>query len=107
VILAWLGAGLWAYTYAGYPVLLAVLPRRRGNASGRVPRPDAELPLVSITVPVYNEEASIAETIDRILAVDYPRARLQVLVVSDGSTDGTDDIVRSYAGQGVDLLRVD
>jgi cellulose synthase/poly-beta-1,6-N-acetylglucosamine synthase-like glycosyltransferase len=107
MILVWLGAGLWAYAYAGYPVLLAVLPRRRANASGRVPRPDAELPLVSITVPVYNEEASIAETLNRILAADYPRARVQVLVVSDGSTDGTDDIVRSYAGQGVDLLRVD
>ena len=88
-------------------MLLAMLPRRRGNVSDRVPRPDAELPLVSITVPVYNEEASIAETINRILAVDYPRARLQLLVVSDGSTDGTDEIVRSFAAQGVELLRLD
>ncbi len=70
-------------------------------------RTDAELPLVSITVPVYNEEASIAETIERILAVEYPRSRLQLLVVSDGSTDGTDEIVRSYASQGVELLRLD
>lgn len=107
MILAWLGAGLWAYAYAGYPALLAVFPPRRGNLPGRAQRMDAELPLVSITVPVYNEAGSIAETIDRILAVDYPRARLQVLVVSDGSTDGTDDIVRSYAGQGIELLRLD
>ncbi len=107
MILVWLGAGLWAYAYAGYPVLLAALPRRRGNMFDRIPRTDAELPLVSITVPVYNEEASIAETIERILAVEYPRSRLQLLVVSDGSTDGTDEIVRSYASQGVELLRLD
>jgi glycosyltransferase involved in cell wall biosynthesis len=107
VILMWLGAGLWAYTYAGYPVILAALPRRRVNALDPIPRTAAELPLVSITVPVYNEEASIAETIERILAVEYPRSRLQLLVVSDGSTDGTDDIVRSYASQGVELLRLD
>ncbi len=107
MILVWLGAGLWVYAYAGYPVLLAALPRRRGHVFDRIPRTDAELPLVSITVPVYNEEASIAETIERILAVEYPRSRLQLLVVSDGSTDRTDEIVRSYASQGVELLRLD
>jgi cellulose synthase/poly-beta-1,6-N-acetylglucosamine synthase-like glycosyltransferase len=91
------------YALIGYPALL-MLGGRRGR------RPVQELhawPMVSITVPAYNEEATIAVAVEALLAIDYPADRLQILVVSDGSTDATDRIVADYAGRGVELLRVD
>ena len=93
-----------AYTYVGYPAVLYLLARRRPR-----PRPaavaDDALPTVSICLPVYNEAAQIAATLESLLALDYPPGRRQILVVSDASTDGTDDIVARFAGRGVELLR--
>ncbi|MCH8971878.1 MAG: glycosyltransferase [Acidobacteria bacterium] len=63
-------------------------------------------PLVSVGMPVHNEERAGAQTLDAILALDYPRDRLHVLVVSDASTDATDQIVRGYADRGVALIRL-
>ena len=63
-------------------------------------------PTVSVSLPAYNEEHQIAETLESLLSLDYPRDRLQVLVVSDASTDRTDDIVRAYGDRGVELLRL-
>ncbi|MFL5540193.1 MAG: glycosyltransferase [Longimicrobiaceae bacterium] len=99
-----LAAALAAYAYAGYPLLLLAL------GALRRPRPavgaTAEWPRVSITVPAHDEAASIAATLEALLALDYPAGRRQILVVSDASTDGTDDIVRGYAARGVELLRL-
>jgi len=61
---------------------------------------------VTVVLPVYNEVRVIARTLDSLLAIDYPRDRFSVLVVSDASTDGTDDVVREYADRGVELLRL-
>jgi cellulose synthase/poly-beta-1,6-N-acetylglucosamine synthase-like glycosyltransferase len=61
--------------------------------------------MVSITVPAYNEEGQIAGALDSLLALDYPSDRMQIVVVSDASSDRTDEIVRSYAAGGVHLLR--
>ena len=98
------GLGVAAYAYLGYPLLLKVVSVLR-------PRPPcvqepAEWPLVSITVPAYNEERAIAATLEALLAIDYPADRRQVLVVSDASTDRTDEIVRGFADRGVELLRL-
>jgi glycosyltransferase involved in cell wall biosynthesis len=60
---------------------------------------------VTITVPVYNAVSSIRTTLERLLELDYPRDRLQLLVLSDASNDGTDDVVREFAGRGVELMR--
>ncbi|MGH7690608.1 MAG: glycosyltransferase, partial [Gemmatimonadaceae bacterium] len=57
-------------------------------------------------MPSYNEAASIAETIERLLNTDYPAHLRHILVISDASTDGTDDVVRAYADRGVELLRL-
>jgi cellulose synthase/poly-beta-1,6-N-acetylglucosamine synthase-like glycosyltransferase len=86
-----------AYVYVGYPLLVFLLARLRG----RPVRRDADhLPTVSFIIAAYNEEAAIAAKLDNTLALDYPRDRLEVIVVSDGSTDGTDEIVRTrYAGR--------
>lgn len=92
------------YTYFGYPALLRVLAA--GKPRWSPPPPPKEWPRISITVPAYNEEETIRGTIDSLLALDYPPDRRQILVVSDASTDGTDDIVREYADRGVELFRV-
>src|SRR5688572_13315895 len=99
----WLPIGLGVYAYAGYPAVLAAV------AKFRAARPTAATetwPAITITVPCYNEAANIGETLDRLLALDYPADHRQILVISDASTDGTDDIVRGYANRGVELLRL-
>jgi cellulose synthase/poly-beta-1,6-N-acetylglucosamine synthase-like glycosyltransferase len=92
------------YAYAGYPALLWLLAKVRPAQAP--PPPGGDWPLVSFSLPAYNEEASIAATLERILAVDYPADRRQVLVVSDASTDRTDEIARGFASRGVELLRM-
>ncbi len=96
------GVGV-AYTYFGYPAALAMLGvfKRR-----RAPEKLTEWPAITVTLPVYNEEAVIAGTLDQILAIDYPAERRQVLVISDASTDRTDEIVGTYRERGVELVRL-
>lgn len=96
--------GLLGYSYAVYPALLKLLSLRR-PAPAAAPFP-AEWPSVTITIPCYNEEGVIGEALERILALDYPAGRRQVLVISDASTDRTDTIVGSYEARGVELLRL-
>jgi cellulose synthase/poly-beta-1,6-N-acetylglucosamine synthase-like glycosyltransferase len=99
--LAWASLGFIAYTYAGYPLLLAL----RARASRRPPpRPPAE-PFVSVIIAAYNEAASLGDTLASILASDYPGNRREVIVVSDGSTDDTDVVALGFELQGVRLVR--
>ena len=105
VLLA-LAAGLCLYTYIGYPAILMLLSSlRRPRGPGPSPAP-GPLPRISFVLPVYNESGVIAGTLERLLALDYPSALRQILVVSDASTDGTDEIVSRFAGRGVELLRL-
>jgi cellulose synthase/poly-beta-1,6-N-acetylglucosamine synthase-like glycosyltransferase len=100
-------AALFAYTYVGYPLLLALLAvARRAPVGPPLPISDEEWPLISITVPVYNEERQVRGLIEQLLGLDYPAGRRQILLVSDASSDGTDTIVREYADAGVELLRM-
>ncbi len=58
-------------------------------------------PTISILIAAHNEEAVIAEKLDSCLALDYPRAQVEVIVISDGSTDATAAIVSGYVKDGV------
>lgn len=93
------------YTYLAYPLILWALglARRSPPASGG--DPDA-WPTVSISVPAYNEEEQIEGLIQSLLALDYPPDKVQILIISDASTDRTDEIVRSFSDRGVELLRI-
>jgi cellulose synthase/poly-beta-1,6-N-acetylglucosamine synthase-like glycosyltransferase len=95
---------LLLYAYLLYPLLLRLLGAFR--PSSREWEPLVEWPHLSILVPCYNEERSIGATIEALLALDYPADRRQILIVSDASTDRTDDVVRAYAAHGVELLRL-
>src|SRR5262245_37004831 len=90
------------YADVGYPALLTLFSRR---APAETPT-WTEWPVVTVVVPAYNEEKQIAGAIDALLEQDYPADRRQILILSDGSTDQTDAIVSSYAGRGVELLRM-
>lgn len=100
-----------AYTLVGYPLLLRALARwrrpTRREEPGMKTDPNHPLPMATVVLPAYNEESQIEAAINALLALDYPRDRLQLLVVSDGSTDRTDEIVRTFSDRGVELFRVE
>jgi cellulose synthase/poly-beta-1,6-N-acetylglucosamine synthase-like glycosyltransferase len=91
------------YAYLAYPAIIWVAARRR--ATRPVAAQSDDWPMVTITVPVYNAVSSIRATLEGLLEIDYPRDKLQLVVLSDSSNDGTDDIVRELAPRGVELLR--
>jgi len=101
-----LATGFCLYTYVGYPAILKLLSLRNRGPKPRRGGGLSHLPRISIVLPVFNEAAVITATLERLLAIDYPADRRQILVVSDASTDGTDEIVARYAPRGVELLRL-
>ena len=106
VVILTASIGLFVYTYFGYPALLWIAGRLFPKPIKTDPS-GSEWPHVSISVPAYNEEDQIEELIRSLLALDYPKDRLQILVISDASSDATDDIVRRYANSGIQLLRLE
>lgn len=99
----WLLLALVVYVYAGYPLLL-VLVRQLGGS--RPVKRAAQEPPVTLVISAFNEEDVIDGKLRNSLALDYPRDRLQVMVVSDSSDDRTDEIVASFAADGVEMLRM-
>jgi biofilm PGA synthesis N-glycosyltransferase PgaC len=93
--LFWIGVAIVAYTYLGYGLVIYLLARlKRQN---RLPlQHDSNLPEVTILVAAYNEEQFIEDKINNTFALDYPKDRLSVFIVSDGSTDTTPDIVKKF-----------
>jgi biofilm PGA synthesis N-glycosyltransferase PgaC len=89
-----------AYTYVGYALIIALLARWRPHPVIK----DDISPSVTMLVAAYNEEDFIGAKIENALALDYPPEKLEVVVVTDGSTDRTNEIVASYADRGVHLL---
>ena len=91
-----------AYVYAGYPVLLLLMAKLFPQRHRQDERCE---PTVTLIISAHNEEKVIREKLTNSLQLDYPPDKLSVVVVSDGSTDGTDDIVRTFADRGVCLVR--
>ena len=90
------------YILAGYPLLLASWRR-----FGPPIRKDLDFrTTVSVVLAVYNGQDFVAKKLDNLLSLDYPSNLLDIVVVSDGSTDATDSIVRRYSDRNVCLLQV-
>jgi len=95
---------LAVYAYAVYPGVLWLFARHR--SAGLVEGDSSYQPSISIVVPAYNEQTQIGGAIEALLAQNYPRDKMQILILSDASSDATDRIVRSYADRGVELMRM-
>lgn len=96
-------ACLILYAYVGYPLLLTVIAAFRHRPAA----PVGYLPRLTVLISAYNEAASIVRKLKETIALEYPPELLDVLVVSDGSTDGTDELVNSIADSRIRLLRVE
>jgi len=90
------------YVLIGYPAGAIVLSRIFGRDRRLVENGD--LPSVTVIVAAYNEEAVIADRLENLLSIDYPRDRLTVIVAADGSNDRTAEIARSFGHRGVRVL---
>lgn len=99
-IVLWSALALIFYAYLGFPLLLLV----RGLVLRRPVQRKPITPSVSVVIVAHNEVDAIAAKLDNVLALDYPRDRLEVIVASDGSDDGTDTVVAAYGAHGVRLL---
>src|SRR5438876_514639 len=93
------------YAYAGYPLLIWVASRLFGRKNRRPDVSDADLPPLSLVIAAYNEAEMVKARLENALLMDYPAGKLEIIIASDGSTDGTDEIVKSFAHRNVRLLR--
>src|ERR1700688_2058740 len=88
IVLFWISLGLLVWTHAVYPLAAGVLARVRTRP---VRKGDA-LPSVTLIVAAHNEESVIERRIENLRALDYPVDRVELVVTSDASTDGTDEL---------------
>jgi len=102
-IVFWTLILLVGYVYFGYPVLLLLLSRGVRKAPDY---PEVTQPRVTLLISAFNEADCIAEKLENSLGLDYPSELLEIVVISDASDDGTDEIVTGYADRGVRLLRM-
>lgn len=84
------------YNYIGYGILLWALVKIKRLLGGKKPADQDYEPEVTLVVAAYNEEAVIEEKIANTLALDYPKKKLQLLFITDGSTDNTPGIISRY-----------
>jgi poly-beta-1,6-N-acetyl-D-glucosamine synthase len=90
-ILFFLNFGLLVYIFIGYPMLIGLLALFRP----RITKKKDFLPTVSVLLPAYNEENRIGNKIVNLVALKYPKDKMEILVGSDGSTDRTNEIISS------------
>jgi cellulose synthase/poly-beta-1,6-N-acetylglucosamine synthase-like glycosyltransferase len=98
IVIFWMLCFLVFYIYFGYPLiakLLALVMAKKVNK--RTENLSDELPVISILIAAYNEADCIIDTLKNKTSLDYPQDKLEILVVSDESEDGTDELVEVFA----------
>lgn len=96
--------GIILFAYIGYPLTIFIFSIFSNH---KVKKELKYYPTVSLLIAAYNEEKIIAEKINNALLTNYPKDKFEIVVVSDGSTDNTDEIVKSFSDFGVKLYRVE
>jgi len=99
-ILFWACLLIVFYTYLGYGILLYIIIRLRrlfkGKPQKAVMPQDDELPTMTLMICAYNEEDVVAEKMENTLAIDYPKDKLRIMWVTDGSNDHTNELLSAY-----------
>jgi cellulose synthase/poly-beta-1,6-N-acetylglucosamine synthase-like glycosyltransferase len=95
----WLSVCCVVYAYVGYPVVVYVAARLFGRKPEAPTLSPSQAPKVSLVIAALNEESVLEERIENFLSLNYPTDRMELLLASDGSTDGTTAIGRRYADQ--------
>jgi biofilm PGA synthesis N-glycosyltransferase PgaC len=93
--LFWILFGLIAYTYLGYTLiilLISLFVRKYDNPSIA----DSDLPSISFIIAAYNEMAILPKKIENCLQINYPRSKIQFIIITDGSTDGSEKLAERY-----------
>jgi len=103
VALLLVSVAVLAYVVAGYPLLLRLIVAMRGPRVVR--QADDHVPSLSFVISAYNEADVIRKKLENTLDLDYPSDRREIVVISDCSDDGTDEIVLTFASRGVRLAR--
>lgn len=99
-ILFWACLLIVFYTYIGYGILLYIIIRLRrlfkGNPQKTVLPQDEELPTMTLMICAYNEEDVVTEKMENTQALDYPKDKLRIMWVTDGSNDRTNEFLAAY-----------
>jgi cellulose synthase/poly-beta-1,6-N-acetylglucosamine synthase-like glycosyltransferase len=90
------------YTYIVFPLLLIV----RGLIKPMSHKTDTIVPSVSLIIAAYNESESVEAKIKNIKALDYPLDKFEVIIGSDGSDDGTNELIRKYKDKTIQLFEL-
>ena len=98
-VVFWVCVLLLTYAHVGYPALVAARARLRPHPCAR-----AGEPTVSVVIVVHNEAARIAPRLENLLHLEYPQNRLEIMLASDGSTDGTPERARVFEPAGVTII---
>jgi len=100
VLLFWICAALVVYTYVGYGLLLIAIVKVKGVFTKRKPQPaptdDSSLPAITLMICAYNEADIVDEKMANTRALDYPKDKLRVMWVTDGSDDDTNERLKAY-----------
>ena len=101
ILAFWICVALVAYTFVGYPIWLWIFSRvvKRPIAAASI------TPTVSIVIAARNEEQNLPAKLENLRALDYPRDRLQIIIASDGSTDGTARLLLEQGAFVVPVIR--
>ncbi len=105
ITLFWISVSILAYHMFGYGAILFVITKAfRTSKEPEIHIGDDLLPTITVVCAAFNEEAVIGEKIESFLALDYPHEKIQLLIISDDSTDQTNDIVQKYSDRRVELV---
>lgn len=96
----WVSAALLFYTYLGYPFLIRIWSGLRPRRVASRPA----LPSMTLVVVAHNEARRIRQRLENFLDLDYPWDRVEIIIASDGSTDATADLARSYPASQVRVV---
>ena len=99
----WLSLFAIAYAYVGYPAVLWLLSQLGPAVARTGAEQGTGVPAVTLIISAFNEEQVIGQKVENALSLDYPKELLEIVVVSDGSSDRTCEIVLGFAGRGVVL----